>query len=294
MKIIVAKNSGFCFGVKRAMNIVKEVKNNYSDKNIFTLGPIIHNPQVVNSLVEEKVFPVEDLKSLKKDDVLILRTHGIEKEMLSTIKKKRIKYIDATCPFVSNAHKYVKMLYRKGYQVIIFGEKNHPEILSINSQIDRKGIVIEDKDQIKDLIGLKNKKIGIISQTTQSIEKYKEIVTSLMDLFKEIYVINTICNATSLRQNSALALAKKVDLMLVVGGKNSGNTKRLFQICSELNEKTYHIETANEIDDFKDKILTNEVIGIVAGASTPNWIIKDVIEKLKKIDKEENKNGRKN
>lgn len=294
MKIIVAKHSGFCFGVKRAMNIVKEVKTKYSDKNIFTLGPIIHNPQVVNSLINQKVIPIEDLKSLKKDDVLILRTHGIEKEMLSTIKKKKIKYIDAICPFVSSAHKYVKTLYRKGYQVIIFGERNHPEILSINSQIDGKGIVIEDKDQIKDLIGLKNKKIGIISQTTQSIEKYKEIVTSLMDIFKEIYMVNTICNATSLRQNSALTLAGKVDLMLVVGGKNSGNTKRLFQICSELNKRTYHIETANEIDDFKDKILTSEVIGIVAGASTPNWIIKDVIEKLKKIDKEERKNGRKN
>lgn len=291
MKIIVAKNSGFCFGVKRAMKLIEDLEKNSSEKPLYTLGPIIHNPQVVESLKEKGIFPLHDVSEMGKGK-LILRTHGIEKKLLEKIKRKNIEYIDATCPFVANAHNYVIKLFKEGYQVAIFGEKDHPEVLAINSQIDNKGVVIEKKDDVKKLFDMKTRKIGIISQTTQSLEKFKEIVNELMEYFKEIYVVNTICNATSLRQRSAIDVARKVDLMLVIGGKNSGNTKRLYQICSQLNKNTFHIETSKELESFKSKILKSERVGIVAGASTPDWIIDDVKKYLKKIDKEEKKNGR--
>ncbi len=292
MKIVVAKNSGFCFGVKRAMKIIDDLEKFSKEKPLYTLGPIIHNPQVVDSLKEKGIFPLEDVSKVKKGS-LILRTHGVEKTLLDKIKRKNIKYIDATCPFVANAHNYVKKLFKEGYLVVIFGEKDHPEILAINSQIDNKGIVVEKKEDVKKIFNLKDRKIGVISQTTQSLEKFKEIVCELMDNFKEIYVVNTICNATSLRQNSAVEVAKKVDLMLVIGGKNSGNTKRLFQICYALNKNTFHIETYKEIESFKEKVLKSKRVGLVAGASTPDWIIDEVVNFLKKIDKEEKKNGRK-
>ncbi len=292
MKIVVAKNSGFCFGVKRAMKIIDDLEKFSKEKPLYTLGPIIHNPQVVDSLKEKGIFPLEDVSKVKKGS-LILRTHGVEKKLLDKIKRKNIKYIDATCPFVANAHNYVKKLFKEGYLVVIFGEKDHPEILAINSQIDNKGIVVEKKEDVKKIFNLKDRKIGVISQTTQSLEKFKEIVCELMDNFKEIYVVNTICNATSLRQNSAVEVAKKVDLMLVIGGKNSGNTKRLFQICYALNKNTFHIETYKEIESFKEKVLKSKRVGLVAGASTPDWIIDEVVNFLKKIDKEEKKNGRK-
>uniref|UniRef100_A0A7C3NDT3 4-hydroxy-3-methylbut-2-enyl diphosphate reductase n=1 Tax=candidate division WOR-3 bacterium TaxID=2052148 RepID=A0A7C3NDT3_UNCW3 len=292
MKIVVAKNSGFCFGVKRAMKIIDDLEKFSKEKPLYTLGPIIHNPQVVDSLEEKGIFPLEDVSKVKKGS-LILRTHGVEKKLLDKIKRKNIKYIDATCPFVANAHNYVKKLFKEGYLVVIFGEKDHPEILAINSQIDNKGIVVEKKEDVKKIFNLKDRKIGVISQTTQSLEKFKEIVCELMDNFKEIYVVNTICNATSLRQNSAVEVAKKVDLMLVIGGKNSGNTKRLFQICYALNKNTFHIETYKEIESFKEKVLKSKSVGLVAGASTPDWIIDEVVNFLKKIDKEEKKNGRK-
>jgi len=292
MKIVVAKNSGFCFGVKRAMKIIDDLEKFSKEKPLYTLGPIIHNPQVVDSLEEKGIFPLEDVSKVKKGS-LILRTHGVEKKLLDKIKRKNIKYIDATCPFVANAHNYVKKLFKEGYLVVIFGEKDHPEILAINSQIDNKGIVVEKKEDVKKIFNLKDRKIGVISQTTQSLEKFKEIVCELMDNFKEIYVVNTICNATSLRQNSAVEVAKKVDLMLVIGGKNSGNTKRLFQICYALNKNTFHIETYKEIESFKEKVLKSKRVGLVAGASTPDWIIDEVVNFLKKIDKEEKKNGRK-
>ncbi|MEO0281687.1 MAG: 4-hydroxy-3-methylbut-2-enyl diphosphate reductase [candidate division WOR-3 bacterium] len=291
MKIIVAKNSGFCFGVKRAMKIIEDLEKDSKEKPLYTLGPIIHNPQVVESLKEKSIFPLNDVSEMK-DGKLILRTHGVEKKLLEKIKRKKIEYIDATCPFVANAHNYAIKLFNEGYQVVIFGEKDHPEVLAINSQIDNKGIVVEKKEDVKNLFNTKAKKIGIISQTTQSLEKFKEIVNELMEDFKEIYVVNTICNATSLRQRSAINVAKKVDLMLVIGGKNSGNTKRLYQICSLLNKNTFHIETSKELGGLKSKILKSEKIGIVAGASTPDWIIDDVKKYLKKIDKEEKKNGR--
>ncbi|MEO0288700.1 MAG: 4-hydroxy-3-methylbut-2-enyl diphosphate reductase [candidate division WOR-3 bacterium] len=291
MKIIVAKNSGFCFGVKRAMKIIEDLEKDSKEKPLYTLGPIIHNPQVVESLKEKGIFPLNDVSEMKNGK-LILRTHGVEKKLLEKIKRKNIEYIDATCPFVANAHNYAIKLFKEGYQVVIFGEKDHPEVLAINSQIDNKGIVIEKKEDVKNLFKTKSGKIGIISQTTQSLEKFKEIVNELMEHFKEIYVVNTICNATSLRQRSAIDVAKKVDLMLVIGGKNSGNTKRLYQICSQLNKNTFHIEVSGELESLKSKILKSEKVGIVAGASTPDWIIDDVKKYLKKIDKEEKKNGR--
>ena len=289
IRVHVAKHSGFCFGVKRAMNIIDEVAKNGKKKPIYTLGPIIHNPQTVDKLKERGVTPLEDVNDINEGTV-VLRTHGVEKRFLESLKKSNLDVIDATCPFVSRAQDYVKKLKENGYNVIIIGENNHPEVLALKSQVSG-AIVIENGDEISKIKSLKGSKVGIVSQTTQSIENFKGLVCLIMDYFKEVLVINTICNATSQRQESAIALAGKVDLMLIVGGKNSGNTKRLYTLCKRIAKHTHHIETAKEI---KKSMLRNvKNVGIAAGASTPDWIVNDVKTNIKKIYKEELKNDRK-
>lgn len=286
IKIYVAKHSGFCFGVKRAMHIIDDVSKSGKSKPIYTLGPIIHNPQTVDKLKKKGISPLDNLDNLRSGTV-ILRTHGVEKNLLKELKSKRVDVIDATCPFVSRAQDYVRTLHENGYKVIIVGERNHPEVLALKSQID-DAIILES---LKDIVKIKNietQRVGIVSQTTQSIENFKAMVNLVMDYFKEVLVINTICNATSQRQESAIALSRKVDLMLIVGGKNSGNTMRLYTLCKRIAKHTYHIETEKEI---KKSMLKNvKSVGIAAGASTPDWIVKNVKTFIKKIYKEELKN----
>jgi len=289
IKVYVAKHSGFCFGVKRAMNIIDDVAKSNHKKPVYTLGPIIHNPQTVDKLKERGIEPLDDIKGIK-DGTVVLRTHGVEKPLLENLQSSGLDIIDATCPFVSRAQEYVKKLSESGYNVIIIGEKNHPEVLALKSQV-RDAIVIENSDEIRKIKSLKGTKVGIVSQTTQSIENFKAMVCLVMDYYKEVLVINTICNATSQRQEAAIALAKKVDLMLIVGGKNSGNTKRLYILCRRIAKHTYHIETEKEIK--KTMLKGVESVGIAAGASTPDFIVNAVKTNIKKIYKEELKNVRK-
>ncbi|MGE3063495.1 MAG: 4-hydroxy-3-methylbut-2-enyl diphosphate reductase [bacterium] len=289
IKVYIAKHSGFCFGVKRAMNIIDDVAKTSKKKPIYTLGPIIHNPQTVDKLKERGVTPLDDIKNIEEGTV-VLRTHGVEKNLLEKLKSSNLDVIDATCPFVSRAQNYVKKLRKNGYNVIIVGENNHPEVLALKSQV-KDAIVIENAEEIEKIKILKGQKVGIVSQTTQSIENFKAMVCLVMDYFKEVLVINTICSATSQRQEAAIALAEKVDLMLIVGGKNSGNTKRLYTLCRRIATHTYHIETEKEIK--KSMLKGVKSIGIAAGASTPDWIVNDVKTNIKKIYKEELKNDRK-
>ena len=279
IKVFVAKHSGFCFGVKRAMHIIENVSKSEKSKPLYTLGPIIHNPQTVDKLKKKNIFPLANLNKIKKGTI-ILRTHGVEKEYLKKLSSMNVDVIDATCPFVSRAQNYVRILNKNGYRVIIIGERNHPEVLALKSQINN-AIILENMKDIKKIRNIKSQKVGIVSQTTQSIENFKAMVCVVMDYFKEVLVINTICNATSQRQKSAIALAKKVDLMLIIGGKNSGNTKRLYTLCKGIANRTYHIETEKEIKKSMLKNIKN--VGIAAGTSTPDWIINDVKTFIKKI-----------
>lgn len=276
MEIIIAKTAGFCYGVKRAIEIAFKIAK-AKRKGVYTLGPIIHNPQVVEKLKGKGIIPIDNIEAEKDINALIIRTHGITKNLSREISSRGCEIIDATCPFVKKAQYYAKLLSEEGYQVVILGEKNHPEVKSLMSYADDRVIVIDGKTPFPPL---KNK-VGIVVQTTQPLEVLKKVMSEALEHRKEIKVYNTICNSTALRLKETENMAGKVDVMFVVGGKNSANTTQLTKLCRSLSVPTYHIETSSEIK--KAWIKRSKKIGITAGASTPKWIIKEVEKRIRDI-----------
>jgi len=276
MEIITAKTAGFCFGVKRAIDIAFQIARERR-KGIYTLGPIIHNPQVVDKLKEKGIIPIENIKAKKDIRALIIRTHGIPLKLSKEISSKGYEIIDATCPFVKKAQYYAKLLSEEGYQVIILGEKNHPEVKSLMSYVVDNAIVIDGKTSLPKL----RSRVGIVVQTTQPLDVLKKVLSEAIVHAKEIKVYNTICNSTALRLKETENMANKVDVMFVVGGKNSANTTQLTKLCKSLSVPTHHIETSSEIRN--EWIEKAKKIGITAGASTPKWIIKDVEKRIRHI-----------
>ena len=271
MEVILADYLGFCYGVKRAITIAQE--NASSDGKACTLGPIIHNPQMVERLRSEGVGTVDELAEMD-EGTIIIRSQGVGPKIYAEAEKRGLELVDATCPHVKKAQLSAKALVDDGYSVVIIGEKRHPEVHSIFEWSDGKAAIVETEEEAEALHSCA--KLGIVCQTTFSGAKFKQIVSRLLEKSRDIRIQRTICTATDQRQAAALALAAKVDLMLVIGGKNSANTTRLARICEE-KCLTYHIETAEELqDEWFDKI---EKIGITAGASTPDWIIKEVYKK---------------
>jgi 4-hydroxy-3-methylbut-2-en-1-yl diphosphate reductase len=276
MEIITAKTAGFCFGVKRAIDIAFQIAKE-KRKGIYTLGPIIHNPQVVDKLKEKGIIPIENIKAKKDIRALIIRTHGIPLKISKEISLKGYEIIDATCPFVKKAQYYAKLLSEEGYQVIILGEMNHPEVKSLMSYVIDNAIVIDGKTSLPKL----RSRVGIVVQTTQPLEVLKRVLSEAIVHAKEIKVYNTICNSTALRLKETENMANKVDVMFVVGGKNSANTTQLTKLCKSLSVPTHHIETSSEI---RNKWIEKaNKIGITAGASTPKWIIKEVEKRIRYI-----------
>jgi len=276
MEIIVAKMAGFCFGVKRAIDIAFQIANE-KRKGVYTLGPIIHNPQVVEMLKEKGIIPIEDIKAKKDISALIIRTHGIPLHLSKEISSMGCEIIDATCPFVKKAQYYAKLLMEEGYQVVILGEKNHPEVKGLMSYANDDVIVVDSKTPLPKL----KSRAGIVVQTTQSLEALKKVLSDALEQANEIKVYNTICNSTALRLKETEKMARKVDVMLVVGGKNSANTTQLTRLCKSLSVPTHHIETSSEIK--KEWIKNAKKLGITAGASTPEWIIKEVEKRIRDI-----------
>ena len=275
MKILVADSSGFCFGVKRAIDLAEEIAG--KSKEVYTFGPLIHNPQEVARLEKENIKVVEDYSQIEKG-VLVLRTHGIPLGIYESLsKKENIKIVDATCPFVKRAQDIVKKLSDHSEQIVIVGEKTHPEVVALVSYGKGKCLVVEDKKDIKNV--KKTDIIYVVSQTTQSPKKFDKIVNEIEKISK-VEVFNTICKATFDRQSAAEKLAKEADVMIVIGGKNSGNTTRLYQICSAIT-KTYHIENVDEIE--KSWFDNVKEVGITAGASTPDWIIENIKRRIKEV-----------
>ena len=271
MEVILADYLGFCYGVKRAVTIAQE--NASTDGTASTLGPIIHNPQVVERLESEGVGTVDKLAEMEHGTVII-RSHGVGPDIYEEAERRGLDLVDATCPHVKKAQLSAKQLADDGYRVVIIGEKKHPEVRSIFEWSYGKAAIIETEEEADALESCA--KLGIVCQTTFSGDRFKSIVMHLLEKSRDIHIQRTICTATDQRQKAALELAVKVDMMLVIGGKNSANTTRLSQICAE-KCLTYHIETADELqDEWFDKI---EKIGITAGASTPDWIIKEVYKK---------------
>lgn len=278
MKILIARTAGFCFGVKRAVDMVFDVAEKKS-KGVYTLGPLIHNPQVIDRLKGEGVEPVEKVSDLsrKKVDTVVVRTHGIPQGDMDTLSSKGFNVIDATCPFVKKAQHYAKLLKDEGYKVVILGDKEHPEVKGIMSYAGKDAVVVRGAEELGELRG----KVGIIVQTTKQIDTLKELVSAAIEKTKELKVYNTICNSTALRMRETADMAKKVDLMMIVGGKNSANTTRLANHCKSLGVRTRHIETADEIR--KSWFKGMKTVGITAGASTPDWIIEEVKDRINKI-----------
>jgi len=287
IKIIVAKNSGFCFGVKRAIEIAEKLSsgNKKSSNPIYTNGPIIHNPQVIKHLKTKGIITLqksEDALDLKKG-ILVIRTHGIKKKFTTNLPPT-VSVVDATCPFVKRAQEIVKKLNAEGRKVIILGDSNHPEVEGLLSYSD-DAIVVKDLKDMKKIHITDREKIGFLSQTTQSTEIFHKISRYIKKIKPDALIYDTICRTTSERQREVEQLSRKCDIMLIVGGKNSANTQRLAEIARQYTI-TYHIETAREISKKWFNLKKNSVIGIAAGASTPEWIIKDVLKRVRYLTKQ--------
>lgn len=275
LEIIKAKRAGFCFGVKRAITITFNMAKK-EKAGIFTLGPIIHNPQVIGKLREEGITPVE-LEDIGRKDIkaLIIRTHGIPADVYDSISARGFKIIDATCPFVKKAQRYTKHLAENGYQVVILGDSDHPEVKGLVSFAGEDVLVVNDETPLRTC----KSKVGIVVQTTQPIEALKRVLSRVVERAREVKVYNTICNSTSLRLKETGDMARKADVMVVVGGRNSANTTQLANLCRSLAVKTFHIETAGEIED--SWFDGSGTVGITAGASTPDWLISKVEKRIR-------------
>ena len=273
MEIFLADKAGFCFGVKRAINTAFEAAGK---GRVYCLGPLIHNPQEVERLSQAGVSTVEDLSSLKPGDFVIIRSHGVPPGVLAQARDKGLNIIDLTCPFVSKAQRDAEALKKEGYQVVVVGEKKHPEVQSILGYAGEDAVVVE---KAADTEGLElRSRLGVVAQTTQSYGNFSEIVLKLLRLSKEIKVFNTICSSTKERQDAARTLAGQVDVMLVVGGRNSANTSRLADLCKREGKHTYHIELGDEIR--REWLNGASKVGVTAGASTPDWVVEGVIKQL--------------
>ncbi|HIJ96136.1 MAG TPA: 4-hydroxy-3-methylbut-2-enyl diphosphate reductase [Desulfuromonadales bacterium] len=278
MRVILARQAGFCFGVKRATQMAFEAAG--KDQKTFTLGPIIHSPQVVHKLEEMGVKALKNLDSMQSGTIII-RSHGVASEEINEAVQKNLEIVDATCPFVKKAQEHVKSLSNTGYGVVVVGDADHPEVQGIVSYGGEKVFVVGSGEEVKKLP--KMNKIGVVAQTTQSFENLKNVVVECLQRGGEIRVFNTICDATAVRQEEAKELAGQVDCMMVVGGFNSANTRRLAEVCAELQPRTHHIETAAEIDAaWFDGV---QCVGVTAGASTPKWIIDEVMNKIEELNK---------
>lgn len=277
MKLITAKSAGFCFGVKRAMEIALDAAQKYPPP-LFTFGPLIHNPQAVEYLERLGIKAKKRMADISAGTV-ILRSHGVSLKDYEKAREKGLKIVDATCPIVKRAHFFAKFLRRNGYALLIVGDADHPEVEAIRSYLDRDVEVVENPETLAQLGPWK--KLGIIAQTTQTFGLFKEVVAAGLDRAKEVRVFNTICHATTVRQKEAVEIAKKVDCMIVAGGYNSGNTQRLAGICRQIQPRTHHIESARGLNP--GWLAGRKVIGLTAGASTPSWIIEEVEKEIRRI-----------
>lgn len=281
--IKIAESAGFCFGVDRAVKLVYDELKRH-DKKVATLGPIIHNKDVVDDLKKKGVRIVDSVSELEKGEKAVIRSHGVGKSVYDELAENGNEFIDATCPFVAKIHKIVREKTREGYFILIAGDKDHPEVQGIVGHCAENCFVFKDKDELKDFFekNYKNlkKRLAIVAQTTYNILVWGECLRAIPDDKENILVFDTICNATSKRQSDAALLSKEADVMIVVGGRHSSNTIKLYNVCSE-NCRSYHIENAYEL--YSLDLKNADTIGITAGASTPAYIIKEVQNTMAEI-----------
>lgn len=278
MKIYRARHGGFCFGVTRAIRMALEAAR--KSENVSSLGPLIHNRLAVEDLKKKGIRPIDRIDGTKKNDIIIIRSHGVAPEVLKKIKSKRCGIIDATCPRVRRAQRYVQKLVDEGYYVVIVGEKDHPEVKGLLGYAGKRATIYKEGYKVY------KKKIGVVPQTTLNQEKFNDAVADLMSDVIEMKIYNTICRETAMRINEATKLAEKSDVMIVVGGKNSANTTRLYHVCKRL-RRSYHIESASEVK--RSWFKNAKSVGITAGASTPKQQVDEVVKKIRKVYPKEQK-----
>ena len=279
MKVRLAKTAGFCMGVRRAMEIILSEANK-GDGKLFTYGPLIHNQQVLDLLRSKGVDVKEDIDEHDRGRITI-RAHGITPTEREMIRSSNLKIIDATCPRVAKVQGIIKSYNKKGYTPVIFGDSRHPEVIGLMGYCKGHGIVIGSVEDVERLP--ENKKLIVVSQTTQDVDAYREIREAIKGRYPEAIIFDTICDETYKRQREVRSLAYKVDSMVIVGGYNSGNTRRLYQISRSTGKPTFHVETEKELKGLW--FSSTETVGVTAGASTPNWMIKNVTGRLKTMGK---------
>ena len=275
MEIIIANNSGLCYGVKRALRIAKETINKKNEK-VFTLGDLIHNPQVIADLEKRGISSIENLNDIKEGTVII-RSHGVSPDIYMMLAKKNIETVDATCPIVKKIQKLVEDLAEAEDEIIIVGNKEHPEIKGLIGYSKGKGIIIENEQQAKSFPPKKER--AILAQSTQDLYLFEKVVAVLIERTEELKVYNTICQFTQTRQKSTSDLAFHVDTLFIIGGKNSSNTRKLYQISKRILPNTYFIEKAAQITP--EMLKRAKKIGLSGGASTPPEAIQEAVDKIK-------------
>jgi 4-hydroxy-3-methylbut-2-enyl diphosphate reductase len=274
VKIKLAENYGFCFGVKRAIKIAEE------NAGASTFGPLIHNSKEIERLNSDfKVSLVEDISTFKPGDKAVIRTHGIPKDELSALKEKKVDVIDATCPYVTKPQQICEEMSKEGYDIVIFGDVNHPEIKGVMSYSQTGATVVESVEELEGKVF--KEKIAVVAQTTRKVEEFMQVCNYLMRTHKEVRVFNTICNATFDNQDAIRKLSKESDVMIVIGGKNSSNTKQLHSISKEECPDSYLVEGPDDLE--ASWFAGKKECGVSAGASTPDWIIKQVTKMIEKL-----------
>ena len=281
--IILAESAGFCFGVKRAVDTLESVAK---EDKVSTLGHIIHNSDVVKNFEKMGVYSYETPSQVPNGCKVAIRAHGVAKSVITDIEQNHLEYIDLTCPFVKKIHNIVAKAHSEGKQIVIIGDKNHPEVIGINGWCENKAIIGIDIPEISDKIN-NDGVFCVVSQTTMDRSTFEKIVKFLKNSCKCVEVFDTICNATNMRQTEAMQIASKVDMMIVIGGKNSSNTTKLTAICKKYCKNTYQIEN---FGDFPQNIDIPKIIGITAGASTPAAIIKEVVVNMEEMQKNGSEN----
>jgi 4-hydroxy-3-methylbut-2-enyl diphosphate reductase len=279
MEVIVADNAGFCFGVKRAIKMADDTLET-ARSGVKSLGSLIHNPQVVNSFRNRGLEVVAEVGSVAPEDTVIIRSHGVGPEVKRSAMDRGLKIVDTTCPFVTKAQQYAAKLIADGYKVVMIGDKNHPEVIGVVAYTNNQAIVIDTVAEAERLKFIP--RMGVVFQTTHSIGHVQEVVGALLKRGKEVRVFNTLCGATTSMQKTAIELAAEVEAMVIIGGRQSANTAQLTEVCRKVNPRVWQIESAEEIDETWFRGIGR--VGVSAGASTPDDVIAEVVDRLTGIN----------
>jgi (E)-4-hydroxy-3-methyl-but-2-enyl pyrophosphate reductase len=282
MEVIVADNAGFCFGVKRAIKMATDTLDQAASGPVKSLGQLIHNPQVVTLFQRRGLEVVADLDEVAPDATVVIRSHGVGPEVRRQADERGLRVVDTTCPFVTKAQQYASKLIAESYKVVVIGDRDHPEVIGVVAHTGGQAIVINSVEEAESLKFIP--RMGVVFQTTHSIGHVQEIVGALLKRGKEVRVFNTLCGATTSMQKTAVELAPEVEAMVIVGGRQSANTAQLAEVCRKVNPRVLQVEAADEIDPAWFAGLRR--IGVSAGASTPDEVIAEVVERLTAIEPE--------